>query len=161
MRQWCLVAGLALATLWGTHAASAAKGSEAGSIPNAPSCVATTFRTGKPVAARVRVGESGYTAYASYDPDGWPAITYASGYFQLPAVVQTFLSLHECGHLVLKTSNEFRANCYALEQGRWTRAELEVIAASHRAVGRIGPQYGGSGAAFWKGTELTCPQHFE
>lgn len=131
------------------------------SIPNARSCVATIPSTGQPVRVRAHVGASSFTAYASYDADGWPAITYAPRYFALPPTVQTFLSMHECGHLVLHTSNEFVANCYAMAQRHWRQDEIALIAASHLAVGRLPPQYGGSGAAFWAGTKRACPQFFQ
>lgn len=134
---------------------------EAIRVPNARPCLAAAGPGGKAVRARERLGESGYMAYASFDPDGWPVITYARAYFALPPVLQTFLSLHECGHLVLKTTNEFRANCYALSNGSWTEADLALIATRHRMIGRLGPQYGGSGAAFWAGTVKACPQYGE
>ena len=130
------------------------------SIPNAQTCVAALPGTGRPVAVRAHVGSSGFTAFASYDPDGWPAITYAPAFFSLPPTVQSFLSLHECGHLVLPTTNEFLANCYAISHGRWTEDDLALIERSHLSVGRLPPQYGGSGAAFWQGTKQTCPQFF-
>jgi hypothetical protein len=130
-------------------------------IPNATACVAPLATTGQPVRVRDHVGPSGFTAYASYDPDGWPAITYAPSYFTLPPTVQTFLSLHECGHLVLHTTNEFLANCYAVAQGNWNENQLALIARSHLTVGQLPAQYGGSGAAFWEGTKQTCPSYFQ
>ena len=130
------------------------------SIPNAKTCVATLLETGQPVRVRDRIGPSAFTAFASYDPDGWPAITYAPAFFALPPTVQTFLSLHECGHLVLHTTNEFVANCYAIAHGRWNWEELALIAQSHLSVGHLPAQYGGSGEAFWAGTKATCPAYF-
>lgn len=130
-------------------------------IPNAKTCVATLPGTGQPVRVRDHVGPSGFVAFASYDPDGWPAITYAPAYFSLPPTVQTFLSLHECGHLVLHTTDEFLANCYAVAQGHWTDEELAMIAQSHLSVGRLPAQYGGSGLAFWESTKATCPSYFQ
>lgn len=131
------------------------------SIPNSRACTAAYRGTGQSVSVRERIGASGFAAYATYDPDGWPSITYAPAYFVLPPTVQTFLSLHECGHLVLTTTNEFEANCYAMAQRDWTREEIDLIALSHRSVGQIGPQYGGSGRAFWEGTKRLCPQYFQ
>lgn len=130
-------------------------------IPNAKTCVATLPETGQPVRVRDHVGPSGFVAFASYDPDGWPAITYAPAFFSLPPTVQTFLSLHECGHLVLHTTNEFLANCYAVAQGHWTADDLALIAQSHLSVGHLPSQYGGSGAAFWAGTKAACPSYFQ
>ncbi len=111
---------------------------------------------------RDHVGDpAGFTAYATYDADGWPSITYAPAFFVLPPTVQTFLSLHECGHLVLHTTNEFLANCYAIAQGDWTPDELALIERSHISVGALPSQYGGSGAAFWAKTKATCPSYFQ
>ena len=125
-----------------------------------------TSRTRKPASRRCRkpgspCGASGFTAFASYDSDGWPAITYAPAFFSLPPIVQTFLSLHECGHLVLHTTDEFVANCYAVAQGHWNAEELSLIARSHLTVGRLPAQYGGSGDAFWSGTKAACPRYFQ
>lgn len=130
----------------------------ASAVPNAISCVAQSLADVRAVPVREHVGESGFAAYATYDPDGWPAITYAQAYFALPPVLQRFLSLHECGHLVLRTTNEIVANCYAVEQGHWSASELALIALSHRTMTRLPPQYGGSGPAFWAATKRKCPQ---
>ncbi len=129
-------------------------------IPNAKTCVAILPETGQPVRVRDHVGPSTFVAFASYDADGWPAITYTPAFFALPPTVQTFLSLHECGHLVLHTTNEFLANCYAVAQGHWTADQLALIASSHLSVGDLPSQYGGSGAAFWQGTKAACPSYF-
>ena len=134
---------------------------KAGEIPNAPACIVSVSPAGQPVQALERRGGSGFAAYSTWGEGSWPTITYSPAYFALPPMMQTFLSLHECGHLVLRTTNEFLANCYAVGQGRWTKADLDRIGAAHEAIGATGPQYGGSGAAFWAGTKRTCPQYFE
>ncbi len=131
-------------------------------IPNAQTCVAALSTTGEQVRVRDHVGHpTGFTAYATYDLDGWPSITYAPAFFTLPPTIQTFLSLHECGHLVLHTTDEFVANCYAVAQGHWTPAKLAWIALSHQSVGALPPQYGGTGIAFWNKTKETCPSYFQ
>jgi hypothetical protein len=127
------------------------------SIPNAQECRARHLFTGQEVFVRQRVGPSFFWAHSGWDPDGWPAITYGPTYFQLPSLMQIFTSYHECGHLVLKTTNEFAANCYALETGPFDDDNKDDIATYHKSIGPIGPQYGGSGAAFWALTVQRCP----
>ncbi len=132
-----------------------------GLIPNAQACIVPPSQPGEPAGlALQRVGPSAFAAQATWGAGQPPTITYAPAYFRLPPMMQVFLSLHECGHLVLHTTNEFRANCYAVGHGNWTAAELDLIGRSHQALGPFGPQYGGSGAAFWAATERTCPQYF-
>lgn len=125
-------------------------------IPNAVSCMARHAATGQFVPARHRTGFSQFWAHAAWDGDGWPSVTYGATYFQLPPVMQRFTSLHECGHLALQTLNEFEANCFALQQMSPSDATLNYIALFHQSIGPLGPQYGGSGAAFWAGTRQVC-----
>jgi hypothetical protein len=125
-------------------------------IPGARACRAT-HALGQEVWVRQRVGPSQHWAHASRDPDGWPAITYGSVYFQLPPLMKVFTSAHECGHLVLGTWNEFHANCFALDVLNLSPGERKAIADFHRSIGQIGPQYGGSGANFWNMTAQACP----
>lgn len=124
----------------------------------AQSCVAR-HANGSMVPVRERAGPSMFWAHASMDPDGWPAITYGPPYFQLPPIMQRLTVLHECAHLVERTSNEFFANCKALsimrQQGLSAEDE-QYIAQFHIQIGPLGPQYGGSGAAFWAGTQQMC-----
>jgi hypothetical protein len=125
-------------------------------IPNAQPCVGRALN-GNSMPAMQMVGPSNFWAQTSW-PGGIPTITYSQPYFQLPPLMQKFTSLHECGHASTQNLNEFAANCYALQKGHFTKAEVAQIAAFHQGVGPIGPQYGGSGAAFWAGTVAMCPQ---
>ena len=94
-------------------------------VPNAEACTAATARNERAVSVQQHVGgESGFAAFPIYDADGWPAVTYTGAYLRLPPPVQRFLSLHECGHLVLKTANEAAANCYALAKVNWSRGRV-------------------------------------
>lgn len=122
-------------------------------------CVAVHAGNGQLVAVRERPGQSMFWAHASWDPDGWPAITYGPPYFQLPPIMQRLTKLHECAHLVEQSSNEFLANCRAVQIMRsqgLTANDEGFIANFHQQVGSLGPQYGGSGAAFWYGTMQVC-----
>ena len=127
-------------------------------IPNARACAAIHAGNGQLVAVRQRVGPSPYWAHSQWDLDGWPAITYGAAYFQIPPLMQVFTTTHECGHLVLQTVNEFAANCFALRTLPLSSADKLAIAAFHKAIGLLPPQYGGSGAAFWEMTRQSCPQ---
>lgn len=130
-------------------------------IPNAQTCVVPPGRPGKPAIQAVqRVGPSAFAAEASWDMGYLPTITYSLTYFQLEPKIQLFLSLHECGHLALRTTNEFLANCYAVAHASWTETDLDLIGRRHETVGLLPPQYGGSGHAFWSGTQKKCPQFF-
>ncbi|WP_440090772.1 hypothetical protein [Pseudomonas putida] len=82
---------------------------------------------------------------------GLPTITYGPTFYQLPPLMQQFTYFHECAHLVEQTSNEFVANCRALQlmksQGL-SPAQESAIASIHMNIGPLPPQYGGSGAFF-------------
>lgn len=119
-------------------------------------CGARHAYNGQIVQPRERPGPSMHWAHASYDPDGWPAITYGPTYYQLPPIMQIFTRLHECGHLAIPTTNELQANCYALRGRNWSQSELQFIANFHASVGPLPPQYGGSGAGFWTATLQNC-----
>ena len=124
----------------------------------AQSCMAR-HANGSMVPVRERAGPSKFWAHASMDLDGWPAITYGPPYFELPPIMQRLTVLHECAHLVERTSNEFLANCRALSimrQQGLSAAEEQYIAQFHIQIGPLGPQYGGSGAAFWAKTQQMC-----
>lgn len=135
----------------------AASAAHAQGIPNAQGCTARHALSGQPVPVRQSVGPSQFWAQSRWDPDGWPSITYNAPYFNLPPLMQTFTSAHECGHLVLQTDNELLANCFALRNLPLSGSDKQFIAQYHIGIGSIGPQYGGSGAAFWAGTVRTCP----
>lgn len=126
-------------------------------IPNALSCSARHLANGQMVRVRQRPGPSMFWAHATWDPDGWPSITYGQAYFSLPPFMQRFTSAHECGHLVLQTTNEFHSNCYAIERLGLKGRGLRAVADFHRGIGLIGPQYGGTGQDFWALTERSCP----
>ncbi len=128
---------------------------------DAQTCTAR-HANGKFVPVRERTGMSMFWAHASYDPDGWPSITYGPTFFQLPQIMQELTVLHECAHLVEQTTNEFIANCKALSIMRHqglSSAEEEYIGQFHIQIGPLPPQYGGSGAAFWAGTLQMCHGH--
>jgi len=130
-------------------------------IPNAQPCIIPAEIPGKlAIRALQRVGFSHFAAEASWGAGNLPIITYSSLYFQLSPKMQLFLSLHECGHLVLRTTNEFRANCYAIAHAGWTERDLNLIGKVHEALGALPTQYGGNGHEFWSRTEKTCPQYF-
>ena len=127
-------------------------------VVSAQSCTAR-HANGALVPVRERAGPSMFWAHVSMDPDGWPAITYGPTFFQLHPIMQRLTVLHECAHLVERTSNEFLANCKALDimrQQGLSSEEEKFIAQFHMQIGPLGSQYGGSGAAFWAGTLQTC-----
>ena len=107
-------------------------------------------------------GDSPFWAHAAFPPAvQYPIIVYSHIFNSLPYLMQVFTQHHECGHITLTTSNEFHANCYALQQLLNSGAsanDIIFIRNFHYSVGPIGPQYGGSGAAFWQNTYNTCPQ---
>jgi hypothetical protein len=125
---------------------------------DAQACTAR-HNNGSFVQVRERTGPSMHWAHASYDPDGWPSITYGPPFFQLPPLMQRLTVLHECAHLVEQTPNEFVANCKALSimrQEGLSIAQENYIGQFHIQIGPLPPQYGGSGAAFWAGTLQLC-----
>jgi hypothetical protein len=72
--------------------------------------------------------------------------------------MQRFASLHECGHLVLRTYDEFQANCHALRNGDWSAGDLAHIRSFHEGLGGLPANYGQSGAGFWQNTIRACPE---
>lgn len=163
MRQAQLMLLLALSpasTNFVTPAYAAATTTEI--IPNAQICMVPPGRPGTPVIqALQRIGPTPFAAEASWGGGYLPTITYSLTYFRLEPTIQLFLSLHECGHLVLRTTNEFQANCYAVTHAPWTKMDLDLIGRRHAALGLLPLLYGGSGHAFWSGTQKTCPQSFK
>lgn len=125
-------------------------------IRNAQTCMAPHGMTGGMVEVFQQIGPSMYWAHANYAPNGMPFITYGPIYFSLPDYMQVFTSVHECGHLSQMTTDEFAANCYAIEQLGLSDFELVAVGNFHRAVGPLPPQYGGSGENFWLGTLQYC-----
>jgi hypothetical protein len=125
-------------------------------VQNAASCSARDF-SGQMVPVRHRTGASKFFAHANWEI-GQPTITYGRAYFGLSPVMQRFASLHECGHLVLRTYDEFRANCHALRYGNWSAEELSHIRNFHERLGAMPANYGGSGPGFWRSTLRACPE---
>ena len=124
-------------------------------------CVAQ-HANGQLVPVRERPGPSMFWAHSSWDMDGWPAITYGPPFFRLPPIMQEFTKFHECAHLAEQTTDEFQANCSALRAMRsrgLSQQQENFIANFHRNIGPIGPQYGGSGVAFWQGTLQACGEN--
>lgn len=162
MRLAYFVSFLALSPPEGSFVSKAyAKAISTQAIPNAQTCMVPLGRPGSPtIQALQRVGPSAFAAEASWGVGYLPTITYSPVYFRLEPKIQLFLSLHECGHLVLRTTNEFQANCYAITHAAWTETDLDLIGRRHEAIGLLPPQYGGSGHAFWVGTQKTCPHSF-
>jgi hypothetical protein len=118
-------------------------------------CYARHQVSGATVQARERAGPSSFWAHAGWDPDGWPAIVYGPAYFHLPLLVQQLTAIHECMHISVPTTDEFDANCRALQimrQRGLAKQQESLIAQVHINIGPLPPQYGGSGAAFWQGT---------
>jgi hypothetical protein len=126
----------------------------AGAAQAMAECTAWHHR-GAMVAARERAGATIAWAHASYDPDGWPAITYGPVFYEMPRLMQEFTKLHECMHLNLHTTDEIKANCQALLSMRrrgLSEADEELIARFHVQFPVMAAQYGGSGPAFWSAT---------
>jgi hypothetical protein len=122
------------------------------------SCTARHLN-GQIVPVREVQGPSMFWAHAAWAPDGWPTITYGPTYYQLPPIMRRFTTLHECAHLVERTTNEFGANCKALQVMRsqgLSPEEEAFIKNFHLSMRILGPQYGGSGSAFWFGTLQAC-----
>lgn len=126
----------------------------------AAECVAPNQSGHMVVAREMRAPDlRDFWASSTYDANGHPIITYGVQFSRLPAVVQRFSRLHECGHLVNRLSpDEYEANCYALKAGRFSRRQIAEIADYFKAMPVLGMEYGGSGAAFWAGTARRCPE---
>jgi hypothetical protein len=103
-----------------------------------------------------------FWAMAQWLPNGVALISYSPGFYALNRTMQRFTQHHECGHLSIPTSNEFEANCFAIEkmdeEGALTEGAKRMIRQTHCSIGALGPQYGGSGRAFWNGTVEVCSQ---
>jgi len=103
---------------------------------------------------------AGFWGYATYNNTGWPVIIFdVSQLSRLPDIVIRFTYYHECAHLRLQTRNEIKANCAALQEmrknGDLSKRGEEIVEEVTRSLGPLGPQYGGSGQAFWDAT-LRC-----
>lgn len=129
----------------------------AAAVPNATVCKARDF-TGQLVTVSHRLGGSVGFAQSNWDVGGRPTITYSPSYFRLSPTMQRFASLHECGHLVLQTHDEYLANCHALRHGRWQAREIAHIRQFHQDLGTMPAAYGKSGAGFWQNTMRACAE---
>lgn len=122
-------------------------------------CIARHAVTGQLVPVIETTGFiSSFRAFSSHRPDGYPIIYYGQGYMVLSPLMKQFVALHECAHLVESTSNEFLANCRALQilrQQGLSSYDEQLIAQSHYNDGSLPSQYGGSGAVFWSKT-IAC-----
>ena len=122
-------------------------------------CMARHLATGNIVPVIETPGPTySFRAFSTHRPDGQPIIYYGQGYMVLSPLMKYFVSLHECAHLVEATTNEFFANCRALQVMRergLTAHEEQLIALSHYNDGPLPPEYGGSGAVFWSQT-IAC-----
>ena len=128
-------------------------------IPNAVPCMGRAMN-GAVVPVVQVVGPSPAWALTSW-PNGFPVTTYSNVYFQLSPLLQNFTSWHECGHAATGNPNEFAANCFALAHGNFSPQQIALIGQfTQNLPFPVGPQYGGSGAAFWAGTMAMCPQFF-
>ena len=102
-------------------------------------------------------GENGNWSYAAFFVDpvlGTPTIIYGPRFRELGPLTQGFIRRHECQH-ANGVQDEIAANCAALAQMRaqgLTPQQEVVLERWHMAEGRLDPQYGGSGAAFWERT---------
>lgn len=102
-------------------------------------------------------GENVSWAYAAFFTDpvqGTPIIVYGPRFREVPPLLQAFIRRHECQH-ANGIQDEIAANCLALAQMRaqgLTSDQERQLERWHMAEGRLDPQYGGSGAAFWERT---------
>jgi hypothetical protein len=102
---------------------------------------------------------SGYVGFTHVDAGaGW--ITDWNGLMlsSLPSDVHDFVFFHECAHAKLRSFDEVKANCLGLidmrAAGRAGRDIEAKLAAYHKRLGDMGPEYG-QGKAFWAKT-LAC-----
>lgn len=125
--------------------------------PNANSiCYAPMRENDRFVAAREVDGDPPAWAFATY-VRGYPTIIYSSFYYTMPRYMREFTRAHECCHLSVPTTDEYEANCCAIESLRLTRDEIYKVASyTARNAPSAGAQYGGSGAEFWRRTVAIC-----
>jgi hypothetical protein len=117
--------------------------------------------TGQLVPVRAFAGPGALAGFSYWDADGTPTTIYGPAYFAEPPLFQVFSSAHECGHLVLQTSDEFQANCFAIRNLPLTQSELATVGQIISNMGPLPPTYGGSGVVFWQGTMRACPDLFQ
>lgn len=124
-------------------------------------CYAPHARTGQSVpVAGINGSAGGFWGFATYNNAGWPVIIFDMGPLsRVPEIVVRFTYYHECSHLAGPTSDEIEANCVALKKmrrnGHLSQRGEAVVEETTRSLGRLPPQYRGSGNAFWDAT-LEC-----
>ena len=89
-----------------------------------------------------------------------PMMVYGKQFPALPPLFQRLMQHHECGHIEMRTSNEFLANCYALrglaEDGLLTPANTTILRDEMCSLGELSQKQGGSGVAYWEETRKLC-----
>ena len=97
---------------------------------------------------------------ARWSPKLDPTMVYGNQFQALPPLYQRLVQHHECGHLDMRTGNEFLAECYAMrrlaEDGLLTAANTKVLRDGICSLGELGAKQGGSGEAFWQETRRLC-----
>ena len=120
-------------------------------------CVGRNRFSGVVNVAVEKQGENVSWSYAAFFVDpvlGTPTIVYGPRYLEIGPLMQAFIRRHECQH-ANGVVDEIAANCAALVQMRalgLTAQQEAYLERWHLAEGRLDPQYGGSGAAFWERT---------
>jgi hypothetical protein len=156
-----LAAGLALAAAPATaSAASAGPRPDDVSNPEHFRCVGRNRYSGAINIPEEKQSETGAWSYAVMLVDpvlGKPIIIYGPRFREVSPLMQAFIRRHECQH-ANGVVDEIAANCVALVQMRaqgLTPEQEAQLERWHLNEGRLDPQYGGSGAAFWERT-LRC-----
>lgn len=123
-------------------------------------CIGRNHFSGAAIVPDEKQDDSGAWPYAVYLVDpvrGTPTIVYGPRFRALDPLMQAFIRRHECQH-ANGVRDEIAANCAALVQMRGqglTPQQEAHLERWHLGKGRLDPQYGGSGAAFWERT-LRC-----
>lgn len=123
-------------------------------------CMGRNRFSGAPIVPVEKQGDTSDWAYAAFFTDpvqGTPVIVYGPAFRLMPPLLQAFVRRHECQH-ANGILDEVAANCLALAQMRaqgMTPDQESVLERWHLGKGRLDPQYGGTGAAFWERT-LSC-----
>jgi hypothetical protein len=124
-------------------------------IPFAQTCMAWNM-AGQPVPVQHVVAPL-TNVWAVANPMPVPTITYGPMYFSLPPLVQRLTARHECAHLAVPTTNEIQATCAALYEIQFNADQKHYLRVFFDQLGPVGPQYGGTGAAYWDLVRSACP----
>jgi hypothetical protein len=105
---------------------------------------------------------AGYIGFTHLDAgSGWVIDWNMLMLSSVPAEEHDFVFFHECAHAKSGSFDELQANCLGLldmrASGRAGKAVEARLAAYHRRLGYMGPQYGLS-RDFWART-VTCANH--